>query len=603
MRIRPRLQFNLLTKFSLVAFIITAAIAAALGWGIQRYLEASVFEHEAKELAEQTFTILGSNLEPADFAQPLKPSRFAEIDALVRKYFLREHIVRVNIWNQQGLLLYTDQKDLLGRYFPINSNLSKTLAGEITVGASPLNKEKSAGRRGDSAQFVVAYIPLLSMYSPQVLGAYEVHYDRELLHPIITAIRRSTWVGLSLGFLILYGSLFILVRNASKELIYRHEENARLYQEAERHLKNLQALHSIDQAISANHDLHHTLHTVLTQVTGQLQVDAACVLLLRPHTQTLEFAAGRGFRTKGIENSRLQMGEGYAGRAALEHRILNIPNLPKEESKFIRYELLAGEDFISYYAAPLIAKGQVKGVLEVFHREFLHPPREWLDFLEALATQAAIATDNATLFEDLQRSNIELILAYDATIEGWSRAMDLRDKETEGHTRRVAFLTLKLSRAMGISDAELVHIRRGALLHDIGKMAIPDNILFKTGPLDEEESKIVRRHPIHAHEMLAPIAFLRPALDIPHYHHEKWDGSGYPHGLKGEQIPLAARIFAVVDTWDALSSDRPYRSPWPPEQVCTYIQEQSGRHFDPQVVERFLKEQCSASFLLASEIS
>ncbi len=184
--------------------------------------------------------------------------------------------------------------------------------------------------------------------------------------------------------------------------------------------------------------------------------------------------------------------------------------------------------------------------------------------------------------------NTELMQAYDATIEGWSRALDMRDKETEGHCRRVTDLTLSLARAMGLPPDTLLDVRRGALLHDIGKMGVPDRILLKPGPLSDEEWAIMHRHPAYAHEMLSPIGFLRPALDIPRFHHEKWDGTGYPHGMAREQIPLAARLFAVVDVWDALLSDRPYRQGWPPERVLAHIREGAGSHFDPQVVEAFL---------------
>jgi len=189
---------------------------------------------------------------------------------------------------------------------------------------------------------------------------------------------------------------------------------------------------------------------------------------------------------------------------------------------------------------------------------------------------------------ELAESNLNLTLAYNATIEGWSRALDYRDHETEGHCQRVTELTVRLARAMGVSDEEMVHICRGALLHDIGKMGIPDRVLLKPGPLDDEEWDLMRRHPTYAHEMLSPITFLRPALEIPYCHHEKWDGTGYPRGLAGEDIPLAARLFAVVDVWDALRSDRPYRRAWERERVLDHILSLSGTHFDPQVVQAFL---------------
>jgi putative nucleotidyltransferase with HDIG domain len=190
---------------------------------------------------------------------------------------------------------------------------------------------------------------------------------------------------------------------------------------------------------------------------------------------------------------------------------------------------------------------------------------------------------------DLERLNTELLLAYDTTIEGWSKALDMRDKETEGHSQRVARETLHIAREMGIGDSELVHVKRGALLHDMGKIGIPDSILYKPGPLTEEEKKIMNRHPVYAYDMLSSIPFLLPALDIPYCHHEKWDGTGYPRGLKDNKIPLAARIFAVVDVWDALISDRFYRTAWPKEKALEHIRFSSVTHFDPNVVEIFLK--------------
>ncbi len=187
----------------------------------------------------------------------------------------------------------------------------------------------------------------------------------------------------------------------------------------------------------------------------------------------------------------------------------------------------------------------------------------------------------------LELAHSELIAAYDATIEGWSRAMDLRDKETEGHSQRVTQLTLDLAKAAGMNQEQLIHVRRGALLHDMGKLGIPDSILHKPDKLSAEEWVLMRQHPQQAYNMLYPIEYLHPALDIPHCHHEKWDGTGYPRGLKGEEIPLAARIFAVVDVWDAITSERPYRHPMPEAEALQYIREQSGLHFDPQAVELF----------------
>ncbi len=266
-----------------------------------------------------------------------------------------------------------------------------------------------------------------------------------------------------------------------------------------------------------------------------------------------------------------------------------MPNLHGRTTDFLRSPHFSAEGFAAYYAAPLITKEQLRGVLEVFSRSLLHSDPEWLALLENLTGRAAIAVESAQLFEGIQRANADLFRAYDETIVGWSRALDLRDQETEGHTQRVTETTVRLARAMGVDEAQIVHIRRGALLHDIGKMGVPDYILHKPEELTPEEQEIMRRHPQFAYDMLFPIAYLHPALDIPYCHHEKWDGTGYPRGLKGEAIPLAARIFAAVDVWDALHSDRPYRAGWPGEKVLEHIRGLSGTHFDPRVVEAFLR--------------
>jgi len=362
---------------------------------------------------------------------------------------------------------------------------------------------------------------------------------------------------------------------------------ARLYDENTQRLHRLDTLRTIDIAISSSLDLRVTLKIILEKTVQELKVDAASVLLITPGTGRLEFAAEHGFRTQAIKSSSFQLGEDYPGQAAYERRIIHIKDLHANKETFSRRDLIKDENFVTYMGVPLIAKGAVKGVLEIFHRSPLKIEPQWLNFLDALSGQTGIAVDNIMMFDGLQRSNLDLALAYDNTLEGWSRALDLRDKETEGHTKRVTEMTVRLTRKMGINEAELIHIRRGALLHDIGKMGIPDSILLKPDKLTPEEWEIMRRHPQYAYDLLSPITFLHSSLDIPFCHHEKWDGTGYPRALKGEQIPLSARIFAIVDVWDALRNDRPYRAGWEKERAMEYIKEQNGKHFDPQVVQAF----------------
>ncbi|MBI5502539.1 MAG: HD domain-containing protein [Deltaproteobacteria bacterium] len=364
-------------------------------------------------------------------------------------------------------------------------------------------------------------------------------------------------------------------------------EARRTERRAQLRARRLEALRRIDVAITSASELTVTFDILLQQAVAQLEVDAADILVFDSTSGTLRWADGLGFRTDALRGTRLRVGRGHAGVAALERRTVVIPRLADDPGEFDR--AVVGSEGLAFCAvAPVVAKGQLCGVLEVFMRRPFEPPPDWLDFLETLAGQAALAVDNLNLFGNLQRSNLDLAVAYDATIEGWSRALDLRDKETEGHSLRVTAMTERLAAALGFSGAELVHARRGALLHDIGKVGIPDAVLLKPGKLTDEEWVIMRRHPVLARDLLQRIPYLRPAIAIPYGHHEKWDGSGYPLGLRGEDIPLAARMFAVVDVWDALRSDRPYRPAWSEDKTRQHIASQIGSHFDPAVARAFL---------------
>jgi HD-GYP domain-containing protein (c-di-GMP phosphodiesterase class II) len=362
---------------------------------------------------------------------------------------------------------------------------------------------------------------------------------------------------------------------------------AELFDHSQVQIQRLTAMRDIDSAIASSTDLRVTLNILIDHAVKHLQVDAVDILMYRPELQSLNLMFSEGFKTASPSRPLMRIGEGLAGQVIMKgrgHHVIDLKNSPEAK----RDPLILREGFVTYIGVPLIVKGQIKGVFEVFNRTPISPGAEWMQFLQTLSGQAAIAIDNSHLFDNLQKSNQELTQAYDITLEGWARALELRDRETEGHTRRVTDLTLRLAKSMGIRDDELANIYRGVLLHDIGKMGVPDNILKKTGPLTDIEWDEMRRHPQYAFDLLSPIAYLRPALDIPYCHHEHWDGTGYPRGLKGEQIPLSARIFSVVDIWDALRSNRPYRNAWPRQKVIDYIKDQSGLILDPNIVELFL---------------
>ncbi len=380
---------------------------------------------------------------------------------------------------------------------------------------------------------------------------------------------------------------FKQIENISSEK-YHEIQIQELNTALEQRLQRLQALRQIDNALNSSLDLSLTLGLVVEQIRTQLDAQAAAVLLYYPESLSFRYFTGRGFKTEAAKSFSVRLGQPLGGIVGLDRMALVVPDvfqvdLPPSHEDFLRREGVG-----SFIGLPLLAKGELLGVIEIYHHQALQVSSDTMDYLEMLVGQAALAIENTRVLRALQYSNTELAMAYDETIEGWSRALDLRDKETEGHSRRVTEMTVRLARAMNLPESEIIHMRRGALLHDIGKMGVPDEILLKPGKLTDDEWVAMRKHPDFAYELLAPIGFLGAALDIPYAHHEKWDGTGYPRGLKGSCIPLAARIFAVVDVWDALKSDRPYRPGWTTERVIEHIRASASTHFDPQVVEVFL---------------
>ncbi len=348
------------------------------------------------------------------------------------------------------------------------------------------------------------------------------------------------------------------------------------------------ALVGIGSVINSSLGLRRVLSEVMDRLVALMGAERGFLMLREPNGE-LKVQVARGLDQVDLNEDQFAISKTIVQRVAETGEVILTTNA-QIDPRFDQQMSIAAYHLLSILCAPLKLKDELIGVIYVdnrVHTGIFH--QSDYELISAFANQAAVAIDNARLFDDLQASNEELEIAYQATLEGWVRALDLRDKETEGHTRRVTALTQRLAKAMGVDDEAYLHITRGALLHDIGKMAIPDGILLKPGDLTPEERTIVQKHPVFAYEMLSPIKFLIPALAIPYCHHEKWDGSGYPRGLKGEEIPFAARIFTVIDVWDALVSDRPYRRGLDPVNIREIIREQSGSHFDPAVVEAFLK--------------
>jgi putative nucleotidyltransferase with HDIG domain len=350
----------------------------------------------------------------------------------------------------------------------------------------------------------------------------------------------------------------------------------------------LRALMSVGQVINSSMGLRRVLEEVMDSLISLMHAERG-FLMLRESNGELAVQIARGIAHINLDEEAFKVSKTVV-RKVVESSAPVLTTNAQADPRFDAQMSVAAYQLRSILCVPLKLKDDLIGVLYVDNRAHAGIFKENdLELISGFADQAAVAIDSARLFEDLQESHRELEKAYQATLEGWVRALDLRDKETEGHTQRVTILTQRLARSMGVEGDALINITRGALLHDIGKMAIPDGILLKPGQLTDDERMLIQKHPVYAYEMLSPIAFLVPAIDIPYCHHEKWDGSGYPRGLRGKDIPFAARIFPVVDVWDALTSNRPYRRALPQYEVRQRIKNDSGKHFDPVVVDAFME--------------
>jgi PAS domain S-box-containing protein/putative nucleotidyltransferase with HDIG domain len=347
--------------------------------------------------------------------------------------------------------------------------------------------------------------------------------------------------------------------------------------------QELQAIATLITAARTAPTRAEMLPVILDQVLDLLEMGGATLAIRNLTTGEITFELGRG-QWANFTGVQLSPDNSVAGHVIATGQRYTSDDV-KSDPLLTRPDLIGDLNCVA--CVPLTVQGQTIGALWAGRQTPIR--EEEVRLLTSIADIAANAIHRATLHEQTQKHAADLAQAYDRTLEGWAHALELRDQETEGHTRRVVQMTLDLARAMGVGEAEMEDIRRGALLHDIGKMGVPDSVLLKPGTFNEREWEIMQRHSEYARNLLAPIDYLRPAMDIPYCHHEKWDGTGYPRGLKSEEIPIAARIFAIVDVWDALTSDRPYRKAWTEEKVLGYIREQSSKHFDPRVVEAFLK--------------
>ena len=364
----------------------------------------------------------------------------------------------------------------------------------------------------------------------------------------------------------------------------RADELQQMYDRLHEAYRHLQAFHDVGVELVASLDVHRVLQTVARYAAELTGSDAGGVFEFDPAAGTLRVSAG--YRAspafeEGILQARVTLGQGAIGRAAVDGRPVQIPDV-EAEPDYPFHPLVRAEGFRAIMAVPMLARGELLGGVVVWRRTPGPFPPEQVQLLEALAQQSAAAIRNARLYAALEK-------AYDDTLEALTAALDVRDRDTEGHSRRVAALALAIGRELGLPHEQLQALYRGGLLHDIGKIGIPDRILHKPGPLDEEEWAVMRRHPRLGFKVLDGVEFLMAGSEVVLYHHERYDGKGYPMGLRGDAIPLVARVFAVADAYDAMTSPRPYRAPMDSRSAIEEIVRNAGSQFDPQVVRAFLR--------------
>jgi putative nucleotidyltransferase with HDIG domain len=391
-------------------------------------------------------------------------------------------------------------------------------------------------------------------------------------------------INLTVVFLLLLIVLFVyFILIYSKN--YEYEKIKEMRDLLDLKVRELSELHNVSSAISSLMELSDLLDMVLAIIMDVLKVERISLFLFDENKENLILRAGKGLKPELINNLTIRVGEGIIGKVAQSGEAILIKDIEKEMPELAkkRKEEKRGYKTKSFLCVPLKIKKEVIGVLSVNNKKNEEPFNENdKELLTILATQISVAIENSNLYNNMKDS-------YKSTIKALSTALDAKDSYTGGHSAQVTKYALPIAREMGLDKEFIEKLEYAGLLHDIGKIGIIENILNKKGRLTDEEFEIIKKHPVIGAEILESIPFLGEIVPMVKYHHERWDGRGYPEGLKGEEIPLGARIISVADTFDAMTSDRPYRKGLPAEIAREEIEKNAGTQFDPKVVEAFLK--------------
>ncbi len=576
---------SLLTSFSLLGAFITAVIAIVFAWSLEYQLEQITLQQEAHSAADQVDLIVSPNLSLADLSAPLDSDRYAQIDALFRKDILHAHIVRVIILNKGGLVVYSDEKSLVGQYFPVSGGFEKALGGEIATDISVLDKPENVAEKGHYTRLLEVYVPIRLAGSNEIVGVYEIYHDLTVLEPIIASTRRFVWISVGLGFLVLYGSLFTLVRNASRELVHRNEENKLLYEQEQTSRAEIAALYDLSRALADTYDFDSILALVTRHAVETVHVTFSRVALLEGN----EFVIRAAYPIRVLDYN-LKLGDrDTLGSSQFYWRLLeqdtptvifaDNPDLSDSEREMLFLGMAKTVCLIPLRSGERALGLLIFGEERSEEREPFSPDK--IRLVHSIGDQAASALYRDELFVQLKES-------YLATVLALANAVEAKDTYTADHSQRLAIMSLAIGREMGMTEQELEGLRYGAILHDIGKIGIPDAVLQKPSRLNPGEWVQMREHPSIGAQILEPIPHLASAAQVVRHHHERYDGKGYPDGLAGEAIPLGARILTVVDSYSAIMDRRVYKEARSHAEAVSELRKHAGTQFDPRVVEVFL---------------
>jgi HD-GYP domain-containing protein (c-di-GMP phosphodiesterase class II) len=566
---------DVLYPFATLSLIAVILVGVALAMAIGRNIEVGMRENAADTTAAAVSPVLESYLQAHDYSveSPLAGSTYDQLQQFVSQSILSSDTLRLRIYNQEGIAVYSSERNEVGSSLAdgaaLNSAFREKTAAEVAGSESEFQ-----GGAGGSGSVLRVYTPLYSPTTGKVIAALEIHRDYAPIAADIAEAQRFLYFSLGAGLLGLYAVLQFGAWGATRILAKDHARLAYLYQTGEH--------------VRSSLDTQEVLTQIVRDATVLAQGHHGIVCLLEQESGDL-IARASYDREKGSVSLHYGKMDEW-----LFHRVVATGETSVSTQRQVRCGPLLGlnaEDIsMSVACVPMTLRNRVNGIIIVLRRSQNDAfGRAEIRLLEELAGQAAMAVEQASLFAKVRAYASELELSYDTTLKALIAALDAKDAVTEGHSERVANLTVAMAREMNIPEEKLIDIERGALLHDVGKIGVPDAVLRKPRTLSRREWQAMQRHPLLAGLLVSKVGFLEGALPILLYHHERYDGRGYPFGLAGDRIPIEARIFAVVDAYDAMTSDRPYRKAVPHEEAVAEIVANAETQFDPAVVRVFQK--------------